>query len=133
MKEPETKDDVRVQATAAIWGLGVGMMVFSIPLSAITNSALIPLAVIASAAVGTIAVWRPGTKKESSSTKEQLAAGQRIAELEERLANLETINNFERHLAEKTLERESAVPAGEVMKDVHSEITSETNSQTVAA
>jgi hypothetical protein len=130
-KEPETKteSDVRVQATGTIWGLAVGMMAISIPLSSVTETAFIPLFVIAGAAVGTVAVWRPGTKKEGTSTKEQIAAQQRIAELEERLANLETINNFERHLAEKTLERQLAVPTGEVMKDVQSETTTEAPSE----
>ena len=134
MKEPETepKTDVRVQATAAIWGMTVGMMVFSIPLSAITESSFIPLAVIASAAIGTCAVWRPGTKSENpKNNKEQLAAQQRIAELEERLANLETINNFERRLAEESLKRHDA-EAGKVMPDAQNEITSESTAQRVA-
>jgi hypothetical protein len=133
MKEPEPKEteqkiDVRVQATATIWAMAVGMMVFSVPLSQITESAVIPLAVIAGSAIGTFAVWRPGTKKEGSSTKEQVAAQQRIAELEERLANLETINNFERRLAEEALKRHDASALGQVMPDEQSEMATTANS-----
>ena len=137
MKESETKTDVRVQATGTIWGIAVGMMAVSIPLADITHTAAIPLAVIVGAAVGTCAVWRSGRQNEiprvsPTTNNDQIAAQQRIAELEERLANLETINNFERRLAEETLKRHDLSAVGTVMKDEQSEMTSETNSQAVA-
>ena len=135
MKEqkPEPQEDVRVKTTGAIWGMATGMLGISIPLSAVTETAFIPVVVIVGAVIGTVAVWRGGAKSEagqqSATASSNDAAQKRIAELEERLANLETINNFERHLAERTLERQSVVPAGEVMRDVQGETTTEARSE----
>lgn len=144
-KNPETPEDVRVQTTAAIWGMATGMMALSIPLSAVAHTALIPLAVLASAATGTVAVWRFGAKNEAGSgnttpalSKDATgdAAQKRIADLEERLANLETINNFERRLAEEALARHAlasaAIPVGEVVKDEPSEPVTEEISRVAA-
>lgn len=132
-QNPEPQKDVRMETTGAIWGMAMGMLAISIPLSSVTQTAFIPLAVIASAAVGTVAVWRGGAKNASpKGNKEQLAAQQRIAELEERLANLETINNFERRLAEEALKRHDASALGQVMPDEQNEMTTEARSQRVA-
>lgn len=126
-QEQQSSDDMRVRATTRIWSMAVGMMGISIPLSAITHTALIPLAVIAGAAVGTCGVWFFGNKNSSSSVgKTEVAAQQRIAELEERLANLETINNFERRLAEESLKRDEEFLSGKVMPDVQREMETAT-------
>lgn len=126
-QNPEPQEDIRVKSTGAIWGMSMGMLALSIPLSAVTQTAFIPVVVIAGASVATLGVWwRPGIKGGKPPTnKEQLNAQQRIAELEERLANLETINNFERRLAEETLKRQNAgqqISPGKVMPDEQSEI-----------
>jgi hypothetical protein len=128
-QNPEPQKDTRMETTGAIWGMATGMLALSIPLSSVTQTAFIPLIVIAGAAIGTVAVWRGGAKNESpKGNKEQLAAQQRIAELEERLANLETINNFERRLAEEALKRHDASALGQVMPDEQSEMATTTNS-----
>ncbi len=127
----EPKDEIRLKTTAIIWGAAVGMMVFSIPLAAITESALIPLAVIVGASVGTCGVWFRSNK--SHDNKAELAAEQRLKELEERLANLETINNFERRLAEESLKRADAISAGQVMPDQQNEITIESQTRFLSA
>lgn len=132
-QNPEPQKDVRMETTGAIWGMAMGMLALSIPLSAVTQTAFIPVVVIAGAAVASLGVWwRPGINSGNPSTnKEQLTAQQRIAELEERLANLETINNFERRLAEESLKRHDEISAGKVMLDEQSEMTSEAKAQRV--
>jgi hypothetical protein len=136
-ENPEPQPDIRLKATTAIWGTAMGMLGISIPLCAITNSTIIPLVAIAGAAIGTCGVWIFGNKKQGSAQNNaEIAAQQRIAELEERLANLETINNFERRLAEEALKRETApliVPSGAVMKDEQSEVTTSVDAGGVAA
>jgi hypothetical protein len=92
------------------------MMGVCIPLSAVTNSgAELPVAVIAAAAFSTAAVWagevvgmvlNTGRSRNTVDTesKQQVAAlNGRIQELEERLSNVETIDRFEQHLAQKSI------------------------------
>lgn len=80
-------EDIRVTATTKIWGLTVGILAICVPLSAVTRSgAIIPLAAIGGAAVGTVAVWRSDEKKYQN----KLLSPQQL-ELEQRIADLETI------------------------------------------
>lgn len=86
-KQLETEKDIRLKVTTRIWGCAVGMLGICIPLTAITNSgSIIPLGVVAGAAVGTAVVWRSSDKKSQT----ELEPSQ-LQKIEQRLANLETI------------------------------------------
>ncbi|HAX78446.1 MAG TPA: hypothetical protein DCY88_22115 [Cyanobacteria bacterium UBA11372] len=86
-KKVEKEKDIRLKVTTRIWGCAVGMLGICIPLTAVTNSGpIIPLGVVAGAAVGTAVVWRSGDKK----SQPELAPNQ-LKQIEQRLANLETI------------------------------------------
>lgn len=80
--------DIRVAATSKIWVLATGMLAICIPLSAVTKSgAILPLAVISGAAVGTVAVWR----SSDNQSKNNPLLTNSVKELEQRVANLEII------------------------------------------
>ena len=84
----EQYQDVRLSATTRIWGITVAILGVCVPLSEVTRSgAIIPLAAIGGAAVGTVAIWRSDERKSKANYLQQ----QQIELLEERLANLETI------------------------------------------
>jgi hypothetical protein len=102
-RKPET--DIRVAATSKIWGFATGMLALCIPLSAVTKSgAILPLAVMSGAAVGTVAVWRGS---DNQSRNKPLLTNS-IKELEQRVANLETIcSNQELDLQNKIKQLES--------------------------
>lgn len=107
-KKPEKNfhqpEDIRVSATTKIWGLTVGILAICVPLSAVTRSgAIIPLAAIAGAGVGTVAVWRSGDKKYQN----QVLSPQQVELLEQRIADLETIvsgEDFDLRMKIKQLE-----------------------------
>ncbi len=111
--QEKTSSDVRVQATAKIWVFSIAIMGVAIPITAITGSVLIPALVAISPALATAAVWYFGAQSHniptpsSADNRAERVGAQRIAELEERLANLETIDNFERRLAEESLKRDN--------------------------
>ena len=109
--EPQVSTDTRVQTTSKIWALTIPLVALSIPLVAITGSILVAIMALLSPALATGFVWFFGNQHRAdapkTASKSELAGRQRIAELEERLANLETINNFERRLAEESLLRQS--------------------------
>ena len=85
---PKPERNIRVAATSKIWSIATGMLALCIPLSAVTKSgAILPLAVISGAAVGTVAVWRSSDSRSRSSS----LLTNSIKTLEERVANLETI------------------------------------------
>ncbi|MBD2606639.1 hypothetical protein H6G81_19405 [Scytonema hofmannii FACHB-248] len=87
-KNFQQPEDIRVSATTKIWGLTVAILAICVPLSAVTKSgAIIPLAAIAGAAVGTVAVWRSDVKKYQN----QVLSPQQVELLEDRIADLETI------------------------------------------
>ena len=87
--ENESQRDVRVAATSRIWAYATGMLAICIPLTAVARSgAILPLAVITGAAVGTGAVWKSSDKKSGTSS---FLSGHSVEALEERIANLETI------------------------------------------
>lgn len=85
-KHTSYSKDVRVAATSRIWGIAAGMLAICIPLSDETDSGpILPLAVIAGAAVGTAAVWKSDQKSQTTLPPYQ------VQQIEQRLANLETI------------------------------------------
>jgi len=79
--------DIRMGATALVWGLSLGMLGISIPLTAITGSALIPLAVLLTTGASTVAIWAFGYRNS------RLVPS--AYQLEDRVANLETIVSTE--------------------------------------
>lgn len=115
-QQPENSQNARVKVTSSIWGCAIGMMGVCIPLTAVTNSGpALPIVVVGGAALATIAVWtgevvgivlnsgRAQNPVDTESKKQVDALNGRIQELEERLANVETIDRFEQHLAEKSM------------------------------
>jgi hypothetical protein len=122
-QQRESSQDARVKVTTSIWGCAIGMMGVCIPLTAITNSGpALPIVVVGGAALATIAVWtgevvgivlNSGRTHNSVGTesKQQIdTLTGRIQELEERLANVETIDRFEEHLARKSMSAGRGTP-----------------------
>lgn len=104
------EEDIRVKILGTIWGCATGMLGICIPLAAVVGeavggaAAVLPLGVVAGATVATVSVLNHFKGSASSaSTKSDIQQAARLHELEERLANLETINNFERRLAEEAI------------------------------
>jgi hypothetical protein len=88
-KNFQQPEDMRVSATTKIWGLTVAILAICVPLSAVTRSgAIIPLAAISGAAIGTVAVWRSSDEKKYQN---QVLSPQQVELLEQRIADLETI------------------------------------------
>ena len=84
----KTEKDIRVAATTKIWGFATAMLALCIPLSPVTRTgAILPLAVIAGAAVGSFAVWRNSDNQPRNSP----LLTNNVKELEQRVANLEII------------------------------------------
>lgn len=77
--------DIRLAATSKIWSYATGMLAICIPLVGITRSPILPLAVITGAAAGTYVVWRSDNQPRSPLLTSS------VKELEQRVANLETI------------------------------------------
>lgn len=99
MAEQFEKEKAKI--TSTIWGCATGMLAICIPLSAASNSGpIIPIAVVAGAAAGTVAVWRSDKKSQNALQPDRL---QRI---EQRLGDLETIvgDDLELRLKIKQLE-----------------------------
>ncbi len=97
---PEPPVDVRVQLTKTIWGCSVGMLGICIPLVALTHSPVLPMCVLAAAALGTVALWLGKGGSPQGPVNAQATAEQ-LRQLEERVANMETITRFERSLHER--------------------------------
>ncbi len=101
-------DDIRKRATEIIWKYATGMLAISIPLVGISRNILIPMVVIAGAALATAAVWASKSKEEKNEPALDLSALEdRIRKIDERLSNVETISHFDRLLAEKTAAAEA--------------------------
>jgi hypothetical protein len=93
----EKEDDPRVRATSRIWGMMIPILALSIPICAISHLGVtFPFIALMAAGAGTACVWIVGGKGGS---KENKRVHDRIKELEERLANVETISHFEMQLA----------------------------------
>ena len=123
----EKSSDARVQATSKIWVFSIAIMGVAIPITAITGNVFIPALVAISPALATVAVWYFGAKNQMGApmnppnNQAEIASQKRIEELEERLANLETINNFERRLAEESLKRDNEQNAKRVEPQLETE------------
>ena len=119
-----TKEDVRMEVSVRIWKVAALMLFISqLPRSGEPNQT-IPLSIIAAAALTTGAIWLGGVFNQRSLP--DTAQKNRLKELEERLANLETINNFERRLAEEALKRYDAKPNAAAIDEVAPDVQSET-------
>ena len=87
-KLSKNSQDIRLAATQKIWSLAIGMFAICIPLSNATNSgAILPITVVVGATLGTASVWRASTKESMNNSQ----VSGKIKQLEERVANLETI------------------------------------------
>lgn len=100
---PQSRDAARVKATGAIWGSMIPLMVFSIPLTAIMSDAAgaaamwIPLSMILGGAAGTVAIWNPFARRTPNPGAQN---AKQVQQLEERIASLEMILNYEEKLLE---------------------------------
>ncbi|MFT5404452.1 MAG: hypothetical protein ACI9DF_003295 [Verrucomicrobiales bacterium] len=81
--------DRRLEATETIWKHGVVMLVASIPFVFLAKLILLPVFVVVLAALSTMCVWMFG------GSKPEKALNKRLAELEERLMNVETMSRVE--------------------------------------
>lgn len=95
----EPPKDARVQITKSIWALSTAMMGISIPIVGVTHSALLPLCVLGAAAVSTVVVWLGG--KVSAQGRADKSLQEQMQQMEDRLANVETMTRFERGLIER--------------------------------
>jgi len=102
-QEREAEDrDPRVQIIARIWRTLIPVLALSIPFCALSRVGIIlPFFAIGAAGVATACVWYfRGTREGGGAgLKENQRLQARIKELEERLANVETISRFEMQLA----------------------------------
>src|ERR1700722_6652233 len=91
--DDKRKGDSRVQAITRIWQMIIPVMALSIPFFALSRVGIIlPFFAIGAAGIATAVIWGGGTKKMSTDRKENQRLQDRIKELEERLANVETIS-----------------------------------------
>ena len=98
--DDKRQDDSRIQVITRIWRMIIPVMALSIPFFAMSRVGIIlPFFAIGAAGIATAVIWRSGTKKLSADRKENQRLQDRIKELEERLANVETISRFEMQLA----------------------------------
>lgn len=102
MARKNTKD-IRAAATSRIWLCATAMLAICIPLVAVIHSGgvIIPLVVIAGAAISTVGVWGGFNNRAINSSSKS------IQEMEQRIANLETIcssQELELHSKLKRLE-----------------------------
>jgi hypothetical protein len=99
--QSKNREDPRVQIIARIWKTMIPVLALSIPFCALSEHGIIlPFFAIGAAGVATACVWYVSGKREGAgSSKENQRLQERIKELEERLANVETISRFEMQLA----------------------------------
>ena len=117
-KGPSVAPDPRPKATSRIWVFSLLMMAVAIPMVETTQSAVIPLFILAAAALSTAAVWLFGEssqKREARDaqalrqSREEIAALQStVAEMRDRLECLETISRYERLRDQSALEADAA-------------------------
>jgi hypothetical protein len=106
------RGDPRVQIIGRIWRMLIPVLALSIPFCAISRIGIIlPFFAIGAAGVATACIWYVRGTKDGAGSKENQRLQDRIKELEERLANVETISRFEMQLAarEKTALEDSHV------------------------
>ena len=98
--------DARPDAIGQVWGTAIGMLAVCIPLCVLLKSGAIPIIVIVGAVLVSMHIWQTESRQTADADEEAEALRTRIAELEERLANVEVINSFEERLAERTIARQ---------------------------
>ena len=81
----EQKKDIRVASTQKIWSYATGMLALCLIFAPARNGVILPLSVVLGAAGSTTYVWRSAQKSQESLHPNQMQ------QIEERLANLETI------------------------------------------
>lgn len=81
----EQEKDIRVTAIHKIWSYATGMLALCLIFAPARNRVILPLVVVAGAAGSTVYIWNSEKK-----SKESLPSSQ-LQQIEERLANLETI------------------------------------------
>ena len=98
--EDEEQEDPRVEIVGRIWRMLIPVVALSITICSLSRLGIfLPFFAIGAAGVSTACVWYFGGKRERVGRKENEQLQQRIKELEERLANVETISRFEMQLA----------------------------------
>jgi len=102
--DPQDRDvqrsDPRVQIIGRIWRMLIPVLALSIPFCAISRVGIIlPFFAIGAAGVATACIWYIRGTRDGAGSKENQRLQDRIKELEERLANVETISRFEMQLA----------------------------------
>lgn len=95
---------IKTILTTSIALLGV-----CIPLVAITKLIYLPMLVILGAFTAASIVWtsKPRVATDTQSAEKIAELEKTVADLQERLANVETINHFERAMAEKAMTENS--------------------------
>ncbi len=81
----EPEKDIRIAATHKIWSYATGMLAICLIFAPASYSMILALAVVAGAAGTTVYIWHSDKKSKESLPPSQLQ------QIEERLANLETI------------------------------------------
>lgn len=93
-------NDPRVEIIGRIWRMLIPVVALSIPFCALSRVGIVlPFFAIGAAGLATACVWYIGGKREGVGGKDNQRLQERIKELEERLANVETISRFEMQLA----------------------------------
>lgn len=103
----EVVKDPRIEALETIWWGAVAMLAICIPLCTVLRGPAMAYAVVIGAAAASIGVWATGARKrrgvqmakESELEKENVMLKAKLEEIEERLANMETMSRFEMRLA----------------------------------
>src|ERR1700739_3835823 len=100
-QDPEgERSDPRVQIIGRIWRMLIPVLALSIPFSVVSRIGIIlPFFAIGAARVATACIWYIRGTKDGAGSKENQRLQDRIKELEERLANVETFSRFELQLA----------------------------------
>jgi hypothetical protein len=96
----QEQEDPRVEIVGRIWRMLIPVVALSIPICTLSRLGIyLPFVAIGAAGLSTACIWYFGGKREGLGRKENERLQQRIKELEERLANVETISRFEMQLA----------------------------------
>ena len=90
-QETQRTQDIRAIATKTIWSYATGMIALTMIFGPTAmKSGLLPITIVAGAAGGTAAVWRSPDRNSK-----KLSQGMAMKQLEQRVADLETIASAE--------------------------------------
>lgn len=99
----ERKTDPRVAGITIVGGITLAGLGLCIPLMLLASGTMIaaalPLAMIVGSGLLSARIWSSGERHVNEKANEKLT--ERLAELEERLANLEMVDSVEAHFAER--------------------------------